>query len=79
MTKKAPAPKKQPAESSSKQLVDAIVTVRHLQDFIKEHGSLEKSLEAMGRVHKLIELTGGFEQLKQALEIVGKEPAPPQG
>jgi hypothetical protein len=77
MPKKAPAPKK-PEADSSRQLVEAIVTVKHLQDFIKEHGGVDKALEAVARVNQLIELTGGVEQLKQALSIVGQENAPPQ-
>ncbi len=76
MAKKTP-PKKQTADSC-KQLIDAIATVKQLQDFVKEHGTLEKALAAAVRVHGLIKLTGGFDQLKQALEIVGQEPAPPQ-
>ena len=77
MAKKTPAPKK-PATGSSQQLIDAIATVKQLQDFVKEHGTLEKALAAAVRVHGLIEMTGGFGPLKQALEIVGKEAVPPQ-
>jgi hypothetical protein len=77
MAKKTPAPKT-PTTGSSRQLIDAIATVRQLQEFIKEHGTLEKALAAAVRVHGLIEMTGGFDQLRQALEIVGKEAAPPQ-
>ena len=77
MAKKTPAAKK-PTTASCKQLIDAIATVKQLQDFVKEHGTLEKALAAAVRVHGLIEMTGGFDQLKQALEIVGQEPAPPQ-
>jgi hypothetical protein len=77
MAKKAPAPKK-PITGSSKQLIDAIATVKQLQDFVKEHGTVEAALAAAVRVHGLIELTGGFGDLKQALEIVGKESVPPQ-
>jgi hypothetical protein len=76
MAKKTPAPK--PAAGSCKQLLDAIATVKQIQDFLKEHGTLEKALTAAARVHGLIQMTGGFGQLKEALEIVGKEPAPPQ-
>lgn len=72
MPKKVAATKR-PGPDSSKQLVDAIVTVKHLQDFIKEHGGLEKAVEAVNRVYELIELTGGFDELKQALTIVGGE------
>lgn len=77
MAKKSPAPK-QPAASGCKQLIDAIATVKQLQDFIHEHGTPEKALAAAVRVHGLIEMTGGFAQLQEALEIVGKEAAPPQ-
>ena len=78
MAKKAPAAPKKPVADCTKQLVDAIVTVKQLQDFVKEHGNLENSLNAVNRVYGLIELTGGIAQLKQALEIVGKETAPQQ-
>jgi hypothetical protein len=77
MAKKTPAPKK-PTADSSKQLIEAVATVIQLQGFIKEHGALEKALAAAVRVHGLIEMTGGFDQLKQALEIVGKETVVPQ-
>ncbi len=77
MVKKAPAPKK-PATGNSKQLIDAIATVKQLQDFVKEHGTVEAALAAAVRVHGLIKLTGGFDELKQALEIVGTETAGPQ-
>ncbi len=80
MAKKAAAPKK--TESGSTQnLVAAIKTVKQLQDFVKECGGVDKALEGVARVNGLIELTGGVGQLKQALEIVGREPAaeqPPQ-
>ena len=76
MAKKTPAAKK-PADDATKQLVDAIVTVRHLQEFIKEHGSLEKALDAVAKVYGLMKLTGGVEQLRQALNIVGAESAAP--
>ena len=76
MAKKTPASK--PASDSSKQLMDAIATVKQIQDFIKEHGTLETALAAVVRVQGLSEMTGGFEPLKQALDIVGKETAPPQ-
>jgi len=75
MAKKAPAAKPQ-SDDSSKQLVEAIVTVRNLQEFIREHGDVQKALEAVGRVHKLVDLTGGFSQLREALSIVGQESAP---
>jgi hypothetical protein len=63
---------KKPTTDSSKTLIDAIATVKQLQDFVKEHGTAEKALAAAVRVHGLIEMTGGFDQLKQALEIVGQ-------
>ena len=76
MSKKtAPAAKPQPDEST-KQLVDAIITVKNLQEFIRDHGDVQKALDAVGRVHKLVELTGGFDQLSQALSIVGQENNP---
>jgi hypothetical protein len=74
MAKKTAAAKK-PVAGGSQQLIDAIATVKQLQDFVKEHGTAEKALAAAIRVHGLIQMTGGFEQLKQALEIVGQEPA----
>ena len=33
-----------PTPDNTKQLIDAIVAVKRLQEFIREHGSLEKSL-----------------------------------
>jgi hypothetical protein len=77
MAKKTPAAAKPaPVVDSSKQLVEAIITVKHLQNFIKEHGSLESALAAVARVKDLVELTHGFNELNQALEIVGREDAP---
>jgi hypothetical protein len=80
MAKRTPIlPKKAPQTvDTTKQLVDTIFTVKQLQNFIKEHGSLEKALGAVARVKGLVELTCGFEQLQQALEIVGKEDGPAQ-
>jgi hypothetical protein len=77
MVKKAPVVKSATPDST-KQLVDAIVTVKNLQSFIADHGSLEKALEAVARVQKMIDLTGGFDQLRQALQIVGRENGPCQ-
>lgn len=71
MAKRVAAPKK-PAVDGGQQLIDAIVTVRHLQDFIQTHGCLEQAQQAVARVFELIELTGSFDQLNQALAIVGK-------
>ena len=76
MAKKAAAPIKPQADDSSKQLVDAIITVKNLQEFIREHGEVQKALDAVGRVQKLVQMTGGFEQLQQALSIVGQENSP---
>jgi hypothetical protein len=78
MAKKPSAPKK-PAPDCTKQLIDAIVTVKNLQDFIQSHGGVEKAIEAVARVRSMIELTGGFEPLNQALAIVGGQAAEPQG
>jgi hypothetical protein len=77
VAKKAPAPK-QSTPDSTKQLIEAIVAVKRLQEFIRDHGSVEKSLEAVARVQELAGMTGGFDALKQALETVGSENAPPQ-
>ncbi|MCE5269323.1 MAG: hypothetical protein LLG00_15710 [Planctomycetaceae bacterium] len=77
MAKKQPAPKKSTPDSA-RQLIDAITTVKQLQDFIKQHGTVENALAAAVRVHGLIEMTGGFDQLRQALEIVGQESTAPQ-
>jgi hypothetical protein len=74
---KKPAPAKKPTAECTKQLVEAIVTVKSLQDFLADNGGVEKAVEAVARVQKLIELTGGFEQLNTALKIVGGEPAGP--
>jgi hypothetical protein len=78
MAKKVPTPKK-PTTDSCKCLIDAIATVKQLQDFVQEHGDAEKALAAATRVHGLIEMTGGFCQLKQALEIVGQKSVAQQG
>ena len=78
MAKKAPTPKK-PTADHSKCLIDAIATVKQLQDFVQEHGGVEKALAAVARVQGLVEMTDGFCQLKQALEIVGQASAAPQG
>ena len=76
MAKKAAAPAKPQTDESTKQLVDAIITVKNLQEFIRDHGDVQKALDGVGRVHKLVELTGGFDQLTQALSIVGQENKP---
>ena len=75
MAKKTPASKK-PTTGTCTQLIDAISTVKQLQDFGKENGALENALAVVVRVQGLVEMTGGFDALKQALEIVGKEPTP---
>jgi hypothetical protein len=67
---------KKPVEPGNKQLVDAIVTVKQLQAFIKDRGGLAAALENVNRVRQLVQLTGGFDPLTQALEIVGQEPGP---
>lgn len=76
MKKKAPPAAKQPAAEANTTLVEAIVTVKHLQDFVKCQGSLEKALGEVAKVAELVAMTGGFAQLKQALEIVGREETP---
>jgi hypothetical protein len=75
MKKKTPPVAKKPAAEANTTLVEAIVTVKHLQDFVKCQGGLEKALSQVSKVAELVEMTGGFGQLKQALEIVGKEEA----
>jgi hypothetical protein len=73
---KKPAVAKKPTVECTKQLVEAIVTVKSLQDFIAGNGGVDQAIEAAARVQKLIELTGGFDELNLALKIVGGEPAP---
>lgn len=70
---KKPAVVKKPTASCNKQLVDAIVAVKTLQDFIADHGDSTRAIEAVARVQKMAELTGGFESLIAALKIVGGE------
>jgi hypothetical protein len=77
MAKKS-TPVKPESTSATQNLVDAIVTVKHLQEYIQQHGGLENALAAIERVHKLVSLTGTFERLTEALEIVGR-PIPPEG
>ena len=79
MAKKAAVVKKPEVPSpaaKTQSLVEAIVTVRSLQDFIKDRGGLDAALGIVTRVGDLIDLTGGFAQLKEALEIVGRENPP---
>ena len=78
MAKKAAAAKKPEGATSnhSKHLVEAIVTVRTLQDFIHERGGLEAALGTVTRVADLLAMTGSFNDLKSALEIVGGEATP---
>ena len=79
MAKKAAVAKKPETATSSehsKQLVEAIITVRTLQDFVKERGGLEAALGTVTRVADLVTMTGSFNDLKAALEIVGRETAP---
>jgi hypothetical protein len=78
MTKKKTVVVAKNPEDASKNLVDAIVTVKSLQDFIKSHGGLERALDEVAKVSQLVEMTGSFNSLRQALEIVGKENAPAQ-
>jgi hypothetical protein len=78
MKKKTPPAEKKPAAEANTTLVEAIVTVKHLQDFVKNQGSLEKALGEVAKVAELVGMTGGFAQLKQALEIVGQEETPAQ-
>lgn len=73
MAKKV-APPRKPEPEANKQLVDAIIAVKHLQGFIQEHGTLERALAAVDRVDQLTALTGGVAALKQALQIVGQSP-----
>ena len=76
MAKKATVVKKPEASAQAdktKNLVEAIVTVRSLQDFIKDRGGLEAALGTVNRVSDLVALTGGFTELKVALDIVGRE------
>jgi hypothetical protein len=77
MAKRTPAVKK-PVASNTNPLIDAIATVKQLQDFVKEYGNAEKAIATATRVYGLIQMTGGFDSLKQALEIVGKDPEPTQ-
>ena len=61
-----------PSDSTAK-LVEAIITVRNLQDFVRDRGGVEPALGTVARVADLVNLTGGFDELKAALEIVGRE------
>ena len=82
MAKKAAVVKKPeiaPPSDKTKNLVEAIVTVRNLQDFIKDRGGLDAALGTVTRVGDLVAMTGGFAELKTALEIVGRESAPAEG
>ncbi len=81
MAKKAAVAKKPEVAVSSdktKNLREAIITVRNLEDFIKDRGGLEAALGTIARVGDLVALTGGFAELKEALEIVGRENIPAQ-
>jgi len=77
MAKKAAAakPASAPAPESGKKLIDAIVAVKHLQGFITAHGGVLNALESVSRVKSLVELTGGFDPLVEALKVVGDEPS----
>jgi hypothetical protein len=72
MAKKKAIPTAKTNDTTS-QLIDAIVTVKHLQAFVESHGGLEKAVAEVTKVNGLIKMTGGFDQLKQALEVVGKK------
>jgi len=79
MAKKAVSPTKPETTTPSdhsKQLVEAIVTVRTLQDFIKQRDGLDAALGTVTRVAELVAMTGSFADLKAALEIVGREATP---
>jgi hypothetical protein len=79
MAKKAAVVKKPDINTLSektKVLVEAIVTVRNLQDFIKDRGGLEAALGTVTHVGDLVAMTGGFAELKAALEIVGRDSPP---
>jgi hypothetical protein len=74
MAKKAATVKKPECTQSvdqKKNLVEAIVTVRTLQDFIAERGGLDAALGTVSRVADLVAMTGSFADLKAAMEIVG--------
>ena len=76
MAKKTAVAKKPEAPTTAehtKQLVEAIATVRSLQDFIKEQRGLESALGTVTRVSDLVTMTGSFGDLRAALEIVGRE------
>ena len=64
--KAAAAPKKPESSAPNKQLVDAIITVKSLQDFIQQHGGVAQALSAVTSVQKLVDLTGGFTALTQS-------------
>ncbi len=63
---------------STAKLVEAIIAVRNLQDFVRDRGGVEPALGTVARVCDLVALTGGFDELKAALEIVGRETITPQ-
>ena len=75
---KATAKKPAPAKVAEKTqcLVNAIVTVKQLQNFIQGHGGLENAISQVTRVQELVKMTGGFEELKEAVSIVGKVDTP---
>ena len=66
-------PEPQKPSNSTAKLVEAIVTVRNLQDFIRDRGGLDAAVGTVTRVSDLVTLTGGFDELKAALEVVGRE------
>lgn len=73
------APAKKTESVPNKQLVDAIITVKNLQEYIERHGGVEPALEAVNKVRRLVELTGGFDALTEALRIVGGDASEPNG
>ena len=80
MAKKAAVVKKPEVPSSVGQdqnLVEAIVTVRNLQDFIKDRGGLEPALGTVARVGDLVALTGGFADSRQPWKSSGVRHACP--
>jgi hypothetical protein len=72
---KKPTPQKHVPDSSM-HLKQAIIAVKQLQTFLADHGGLERALGAVAKVQELVKLTGSFDQLRQALEIVGQDSAP---
>jgi hypothetical protein len=72
--KAAAAPKKPESSAPNKQLVDAIITVKSLQDFIQQHGASLAHRRDQRAEARLPDRR--LQCLTQALGIVGGEPAP---